>query len=56
MYDALSEDEVNIIITNMNNKEELLTIINEIAKDRYELGYDNAFESWCGYDEETEEK
>lgn len=44
MYDALTKEELNTIIKNMNNKEELLTIINEIVKDKYDLGFNDGYD------------
>lgn len=50
-YDALDNDIVIEIANNQNNLHNLLTIINQLAMDKYDLGFNNGYdvgeqESW----------
>ena len=44
-YDALDNDIINEIKEHQNNLDDLLTIINQLAMDKYDLGFND------GYDE-----
>ena len=51
-YDALDNDIVIEIANNQNNLHELLTIINQLAIDKYDLGFNDGYDvgnadGWC---------
>lgn len=51
-YDALNNDIVIEIANNQNNLHDLLTIINQLAMDKYDLGFNDGYdvgahEGWC---------
>lgn len=51
-YDALDNDIVIEIANNQNNLDDLLTIINQLAIDKYDLGFNDGYdagehEGWC---------
>lgn len=45
-YDVLDKETIEEIKEHQYNLDELLTIINQLAKDKYDLGYDDGYE--CG--------
>lgn len=51
-YDALDNDIVIEIANNQNNLHDLLTIINQLVIDKYDLGFNDGYdvgehEGWC---------
>lgn len=51
-YDALDNDIVIEITNNQNNLHNLLTIINQLAIDKYDLGFNDGYDvgnidGWC---------
>lgn len=51
-YDALDNDIIIEIANNQNNLHDLLTIINQLAVDNYDLGFNDGYETgeqegWC---------
>ena len=51
-YDALDNDIVIDIANNQNNLHDLLTIINQLAIDKYDLGFNDGYDvgnadGWC---------
>ena len=51
-YDALDNDIVIEIANNQNNLHDLLTIINQLAIDKYDLGFNDGYDignadGWC---------
>lgn len=51
-YDALDDDIIIEIANNQNNLDDLLTIINQLAIDKYDLGFNDGYdagehEGWC---------
>lgn len=51
-YDALDNDIIIEIANNQNNLHDLLTIINQLAMDKYDLGFNDGYEAgehegWC---------
>ena len=43
-YDALDNDIVIEIANNQNNLDDLLTIINQLAMDKYDLGFNDGYD------------
>ena len=43
-YDALDNDIVIEIANNQNNLHDLLTIINQLAIDKYDLGFNDGYD------------
>lgn len=60
-YDALDNDIVIEIANNQNNLHDLLTIINQLAIDKYDLGFNDGYDVgntdgwWECYDQMNEE-
>lgn len=52
-YDALDIDIINDITEHQNNLDDLLTIINQLAMDKYDLGFNDGYDEGCdrGWDE-----
>ena len=51
-YDALDNDIVIEIANNQNNLHDLLTIIDQLAMDKYDLGFNDGYDvgnidGWC---------
>ena len=51
-YDALDNDIIIEIANNQNNLHDLLTIINQLAMDKYDLGFNDGYDAgehggWC---------
>ena len=44
-YDALDNDIIIEIANNQNNLHDLLTIINQLAIDKYDLGFNDGYDS-----------
>lgn len=44
-YDALDNDIIIEIANNQNNLHDLLTIINQLAIDTYDLGFNDGYDS-----------
>ena len=44
-YDALGNDIIIEIANNQNNLHDLLTIINQLAIDKYDLGFNDGYDS-----------
>ena len=44
-YDALDKDTINELIKAMNDTDKLLTLVNEIALDKYALGFEDGYDS-----------
>lgn len=61
-YDALDNDIIIEIANNQNNLHNLLTIINQLAIDKYDLGFNDGYDTgehagWCDcYDMMSEEE
>lgn len=43
-YDALDQDTIKEIKEHQHNLDELLTIIDQLAKDKYDLGFDDGMD------------
>lgn len=51
-HDALDDDIIIEIANNQNNLHDLLTIINQLAIDKYDLGFNDGYDAgehsgWC---------
>lgn len=46
-YDALDQDTINDITNYQNDLDQLLTIINQLAIDKYDLGFDDGYDVGC---------
>lgn len=51
-YDALDNDTIEDIKKYQGDLDQLLTIINDVAKDKYDLGFNDGYEAgehtgWC---------
>ena len=51
-YDALDNETIEGIKTYQGDLDQLLTIINDVAKDKYDLGFNDGYEAgehvgWC---------
>ncbi|MDU4832592.1 MAG: hypothetical protein E6X52_08695 [Actinomyces sp.] len=60
-YDALDNDIVIEIANNQNNLHDLLTIINQLAIDKYDLGFNDGYDvgnadGWCEYHDQMNEE
>lgn len=60
-YDALDQDTIKEIKEHQHNLDELLTIVNQLAMDKYDLGWNDGCDAgehigWCDcYDNFAEE-
>ena len=51
-YDALDRSTIEDIKKNQNDLDQLLTIVNDLVKDKYDLGFNDGYENgehvgWC---------
>lgn len=51
-YDALENEVIQDIIKYQNDLGQLLTIVNQVAKDKYDLGFEDGYDNgehvgWC---------
>lgn len=51
-YDALENEVIQEIIKYQNDLDQLLTIVNQVAKDKYDLGFEDGYDTgehvgWC---------
>lgn len=60
-YDALDNDTINDITKYQNDLDQLLTIVNQLAMDKYDQGFNDGYdvgntEGWCEcYDQMSED-